>query len=142
MKGFRCTKLWLDIADEANTLGEEDEDGSLEHGARQREVSIETEVVNHVDEEENRKVEEGADGKGEKESCDVEISSIREESSRDDPQEERWRSRIYCTDMLSFDSEREREFSFNLALYRRGVDREVAIAAAARGRTCWGLAVF
>ncbi|RWV85398.1 hypothetical protein GW17_00052811 [Ensete ventricosum] len=64
MKGFRCAKLWLDIADEANTLGEEDEDGSLEHSARQHEVSIETEVVNHIDEEENRKVEEGADGKG------------------------------------------------------------------------------
>ncbi|RWV80174.1 hypothetical protein BHE74_00027807 [Ensete ventricosum] len=64
IKGFRYAKLWLDIADEASTLGEENEDGPLERGAWRHEVSIGIEVAKHVREAENIEVEEGADGKG------------------------------------------------------------------------------
>ncbi|RRT37361.1 hypothetical protein B296_00047648 [Ensete ventricosum] len=64
IKGFRYAKLWLDTADEASTLGEEDEDEPLERGAWRREVSIGIEVAKHVREAENIEVEEGADGRG------------------------------------------------------------------------------
>ncbi|RRT78351.1 hypothetical protein B296_00019629 [Ensete ventricosum] len=48
--------------DKASILGEEDGDRPLEHGARQREVSVRSEVAKHVRDTENKEVEEGADG--------------------------------------------------------------------------------
>ncbi|RWW16884.1 hypothetical protein GW17_00019215 [Ensete ventricosum] len=50
--------------DKASILGEEDGDGPLERGARQREVSVRAEVAKHIRDTENKEVEEGTDGRG------------------------------------------------------------------------------
>ncbi|RZS27590.1 hypothetical protein BHM03_00061092, partial [Ensete ventricosum] len=48
--------------DKASILGEEDGDGPLERGARQREVSVRAEVAKHIRDTENKEVEEGTNG--------------------------------------------------------------------------------
>ncbi|RWW32309.1 hypothetical protein BHE74_00008161 [Ensete ventricosum] len=48
VKRFRDTKLRLDVADDASTLGEGNEYGQLEHSLQQFEVVIGTEVAEHA----------------------------------------------------------------------------------------------